>query len=69
MDSFTGTVKWYDSIKGYGFIVNKAGDTVFVHQCKIKSDGVQTLNAGQQVQFKQSWSDIGWQASEVFTLE
>ena len=63
-----GTVKWFDNAKGYGFIVNDAGEDVFVHYRAIIKEGYRTLNEGQQVEFQQLQSDKGWQADEVNPL-
>ncbi len=47
-----GTVKWFNSEKGYGFIANeKGGDDVFVHFSAIKSDGYKSLSEGQKVSY------------------
>jgi len=49
----TGTVKWFNSSKGYGFIERQGGDDVFVHFTSIRDDGgFRTLEEGQQVEFE-----------------
>ncbi|MBP1737159.1 MAG: Cold shock protein CspA [Oscillospiraceae bacterium] len=49
---YQGTVKWFNSEKGYGFISNdNGGEDVFVHFSAIQSDGYRTLNEGQKVSF------------------
>jgi CspA family cold shock protein len=51
-DMSTGTVKWFNADKGYGFISNDDGsDDLFVHFSAIQSDGYRTLNEGQKVTF------------------
>lgn len=65
MEKSQGTVKWFDNAKGYGFIVNEAGEDVFVHFRLIEGDGFKTLAEGQPVEFIQNQSDKGWQASDV----
>ena len=49
----TGTVKWFDAGKGFGFITpDDGGKDLFVHHSEIKSDGYATLNDGQKVEFE-----------------
>ena len=47
----TGTVKWVNATKGFGFLTRARGEDVFVHYSNIESDGYKTLNEGQQVEF------------------
>jgi len=47
----TGTVKWFNGEKGFGFIARESGDDVFVHFSAIQADGYRTLEEGQRVQF------------------
>jgi len=47
----TGTVKWFNDSKGYGFISRQSGDDVFVHFSAIQAGGFKSLREGQQVQF------------------
>ena len=48
----TGTVKWFDSAKGFGFITSDEGNDVFVHFSAISSNGFKTLEEGQKVTFE-----------------
>jgi len=69
MDKSVGTVKWFDNAKGYGFIINDDGEDVFVHYRSIEGDGYKKLTEGEQVEYLQTKSDKGWQASEVRKLD
>ena len=64
----TGTVKWFNSSKGYGFISREEGDDVFVHYKAIESDGFKTLDEGDQVEFEVEESPNGLQAKNVTKL-
>jgi len=61
----TGTVKWFDAAKGFGFIAREAGDDVFVHFRAIRGTGYRTLEDGQQVEFGVVKGDKGLQADDV----
>ncbi|HEV2784283.1 MAG TPA: cold-shock protein [Actinophytocola sp.] len=50
----TGTVKWFNSEKGYGFIESEQGPDVFVHYSAIQADGFRTLEEGDRVEFEVS---------------
>ncbi len=65
----TGTVKWFDNAKGYGFIQRGTGqDDVFVHFRQIQGEGYRTLQEGQQVQFNVVQGQKGLQAEQVNVL-
>jgi CspA family cold shock protein len=64
-DRITGTVKWFNAAKGYGFIAHEGGKDVFVHFSAIQSDGYRSLNEGEQVEFSIEDSPKGPQAVNV----
>ncbi len=65
----TGTVKWFNSKKGYGFITRDDGKgDVFVHFTAIKEDGFKTLEEGQKVEFEIVQEDRGEKAQNVVKL-
>ena len=61
----TGSVKWFNDEKGFGFIARENGDDVFVHFSAINSDGRKTLIEGQQVSFEVVDGQKGPQAGNV----
>ena len=62
----SGTVKWFNGGKGYGFIAQEnGGDDVFVHFSAIQADGFRNLEEGQQVEFMIEQGPKGLQASDV----
>jgi CspA family cold shock protein len=61
----TGTVKWFNAEKGYGFISVEGGSDVFVHFSAIQTDGFKSLEEGQQVQFEIVEGNRGPQAANV----
>ncbi len=62
---YNGTVKWFNSEKGYGFITSEDGKDVFVHYSSINTDGFKTLEEGQKVNFDIEDGAKGPQASNV----
>ncbi|CAD2081837.1 cold-shock protein [Jeotgalicoccus coquinae] len=63
-----GTVKWFNSEKGFGFIEQEAGDDVFVHFSAIQADGYKSLEEGQKVNFEIEEGQRGPQATNVTTV-
>ncbi len=61
----SGTVKWFNTSKGFGFITRDAGDDVFVHFRSIRGQGHKTLFEGQRVEFSITEGDKGLQAEDV----
>ena len=65
-DRQTGTVKWFNNAKGFGFITMvDRSDDIFVHFRAIQGDGYRSLNEGQEVEFKLVEGPKGLQAEEV----
>ncbi len=64
----TGTVKWFNGGKGYGFIAVEGGDDVFVHFSAIQGDGFRNLEEGQQVELTVEQGPKGLQASDVVVV-
>jgi CspA family cold shock protein len=64
----TGTVKWFNAQKGFGFIEREGGPDVFVHHSAIQSDGYRELTEGEQVEFMITQGPKGPQASNVTRL-
>ncbi|HIX42595.1 cold-shock protein [Kurthia sp. 3B1D] len=63
-----GTVKWFDTVKGYGFIECDQGDDIFVHFTGIVAEGFRTLEDGQRVQFDVVEGNRGSQAANVIVI-
>jgi CspA family cold shock protein len=61
----TGTVKWFNNAKGYGFIARESGDDVFVHFKAIVGEGYKSLEEGERVQFEVERGPKGLQAKNV----
>ena len=67
-DRITGTVKWFNAAKGYGFIGREEEEDVFVHFSAIQMEGYRRLNKGQQVEFSIEEGPKGLQAADVIPV-
>ncbi len=67
-DRITGTVKWFNSEKGWGFIEREDEPDVFVHYSAIQTEGFKTLMQGQQVEFSIEEGPKGPQAANVMII-
>jgi CspA family cold shock protein len=65
----TGVVKWFDSTKGYGFIIGPGGEDVFVHYSSLLCDGFKVLRQGEEVEYEFHATPKGLQAQTVRPLE
>jgi CspA family cold shock protein len=64
----TGTVKWFNNSKGYGFLAQENGPDVFVHHSAIQGEGYHSLEEGQRVEFTIEQCPKGLQAAQVVAL-
>lgn len=67
-NTVTGTVKWFNEAKGFGFIEQENGKDVFAHYSQIASNGFKTLAEGQRVSFTVTQGQKGDQASNIVAL-
>ena len=65
MSTTTGTVKWFNESKGFGFIAQESGPDVFAHFSAIQGDGFKTLAEGQKVEFTITQGQKGPQAENI----
>jgi CspA family cold shock protein len=68
MSTTTGTVKWFNESKGFGFIEQDNGPDVFAHFSAIQGSGFRTLHEGQRVQFTVTQGQKGPQAENIVTI-
>ncbi|MFH0925175.1 MAG: cold shock domain-containing protein [bacterium] len=68
-DRETGTVKWFNASKGFGFITRESGGDVFVHYSSITGGGYRSLEEGQKVEFTVTEGKKGPQAQDVNVLQ
>ncbi len=67
-DRETGTVKWFNDAKGFGFIEREQGEDVFVHFSSIRGEGFKSLEDGQKVEFTLGQGQKGPQALDVTVI-
>ena len=67
-DRITGTVKWFNGEKGYGFIAQESGPDVFAHYSEIQGNGFRSLKEGDKVEFTITDGKKGKQASSIVVL-
>jgi len=67
-ERITGTVKWFNGGKGFGFITREGGPDVFVHYSALQGDGYRNLEEGQKVEFSVEQGPKGPQASNVVVI-
>ena len=68
MSTVTGTVKWFNESKGFGFIAQEGGPDVFAHFSAIQGDGFKTLVEGQKVEFTITQGQKGPQAENIVAV-
>jgi CspA family cold shock protein len=64
-----GTIKWFNSKKGFGFIAQESGEDIFVHHSAIEMTGFRTLSEGESVEFETRESDRGLSATRVVKIQ
>ena len=67
-DTVTGTVKWFNETKGFGFIQSDSGQDVFAHFSEIQSSGFKVLQEGQRVKFELGQGKKGPQAMTITVI-
>ncbi len=67
-EKITGTVKWFNESKGFGFIEREGGPDVFAHFSAIQSAGYKTLTEGQRVEFLVTQGQKGPQAEQIVAI-
>lgn len=69
MSTTTGTVKWFNETKGFGFIAQDSGPDIFAHFSQIQGDGFKTLAEGQKVEFTVTDGAKGPQAENITKID
>jgi len=65
IEQATGTVKWFDPRKGFGFIIGPDGQDIFTHYSAIEGDGFRVLKDGSEVTYDAEKTEKGWKATRV----
>ena len=68
METKTGSVKWFNDAKGFGFITTDDGEDVFIHHSEIQGEGYKSLEEDQRVEFTVETTDKGLQAKGLVKL-
>ncbi len=68
-EKITGTVKWFNESKGFGFIEHSGGPDVFAHFSEIQDSGFKTLQEGQKVEFTIAQGDKGPKAEKIVAIQ
>jgi CspA family cold shock protein len=69
IDGAEGIVKWFDTRKGFGFIIGPEGQDIFTHYSVIQGDGFKVLKDGSSVQYDTQKTEKGWKATRVVRME
>jgi len=64
----SGRIKWFDALKGYGFIIGPEGEDIFVHYSEIVDDGFRALKDGSMVMYDAIRGEKGWSARRVVSM-
>jgi len=69
IEQATGTVKWFDPRKGFGFIIGPEGQDIFAHYSAIEGEGFRVLKDGSEVTYDAEKTEKGWKATRVVRHE
>jgi len=69
LKGMSGHIKWFDALKGYGFIIGPEGEDIFVHYTEIIDEGFRTLKDGSMVMYDAIRGEKGWHARQVVPMK